>query len=461
MKIKVVLVICPQVNPDRPPLSLAYLTTYLAKRNIEVVCFDFNIDLYFRVDDKKKNLWDSQCDIDWLDENRYNSINLVNESIIREWVGQICQTSPQIIGFSLLSTNVYSTLRLAKEIKAKNNGARIIFGGPETYRLFGLGNYGIFDYADALVLGEGEESLYKIISYISNDKKIEPAEGIVVKENDILLGYDRFNLISNIDEMPFPDYDVFPLYKYKEKGQLPLIFSRGCIGRCAFCFERVYWKRFRCRSVDNVIEEIELMKRKYNIWCFSLNDSLMNGNIRFLSEFCDRVISEGIQVGWWGMARIDSRMTEEFLIKMVKAGCKQIAYGIESGSQKVLNLMHKDYDVSTIDRILLNTYRAGIKPGINLMLGFPGEEEEDFQQTCELVKRNGQYVSYVNISILGIEPFTDVYENRIKMNIDFKDATNWKTRDRKNTYQIRIERAKRLAEVVNKYVEKVFNFANT
>lgn len=455
---KVALVICPQSNPDKPPLSLAYLAAYLLERHIEVICFDFNIDLYFRSNSEGKNLWNSTMDIVWTNESRYNSMNLVDDSVIQSWVEEIEQAAPQIIGFSLLSTNIYSTLKLAKRIKVRNNKVKVIFGGPEVYRVYGCDNHEIFDYADALILGEGEESLYKAVLYMSNGK-IEPDEGIIIRKDNTLLGSDKSNLIYTIDDIPFPYYEGFTLHKYKEKGQqLPLIFSRGCVGKCAFCFERVYWKKFRCRSADNVIEEVKEIRKRYGIWCFALNDSLMNGNMQFLSEFCDRVISEDIKVEWWGMARINNQMTEQFLAKMVRAGCRQIAYGIESGSQKVLNLMRKGYNVSIIDEILRNTCKVGIKPGISLMLGFPGEEEEDFQQTCELIKRNGQYLSYANISTLGIEPLTDIYKDRIKMGIDFKNSVNWETEDRRNNYQIRMERARKLSEVVSEYVGRTITF---
>jgi len=116
--------------------------------------------------------------------------------------------------------------------------------------------------------------------------------------------------------------------------------------------------------------------------------------------------------------------------------------------------MHKGYSVSLIDEVILNTYKSGIKPGINLLLGFPGETEEDFLQTCELVQRNGKYVSYVNISILGIEPFTQIYSNKEKLHIDFQDSVNWQTADGINNYQIRVGRTEKLQKVVNEYVEK-------
>lgn len=452
---KVTLVICPQVNPDKPPLSLAYLTAYLTERNIDVSCLDFNIDLYFNSNIEKKKFWNSAMDGEWLDEGRYNSLNLIDDSVVQNWLEEIEKFSPQIVGFSLLSTNYYSTLKLIMKLKARDNKVKIVIGGPEAYRLFGIGYLDILNYSDALILGEGEEIFYNLISSIKNNGEITPGKGILIKKNDILLGGDNFNLIEDMDDILFPEYSKFYLSEYKERGQLPLVFSRGCIGRCVFCFEKAYWKKFRCRSVGNVIEEIKHIKDKYRIWCFALNDSLINGNMKFLSGFCDRVISENIKISWWGMARVNNQMTEQFLNKMVKAGCVQIAYGVESGSQRVLYSMHKNYDVDMMDKVLFNTYKAGIKPGINLMLGFPGEEEEDFQATREFVKRNSRYVSYVNISTLGIEPFTEIYINRIAMGIDFKDSVNWRTLDGKNNYEIRLERAQILSKVVNEYVGKI------
>ncbi|MFC1631389.1 B12-binding domain-containing radical SAM protein [Candidatus Omnitrophota bacterium] len=492
---KVALVICPQSNPDKPPLALAYLGAYLRERNIEVACFDFNIDLYSRTNNEKKNLWNSVMDVAWTEKHRYDLINLVDDVVIQGWVEQIEQAAPQIIGFSLLSTNMLSTLKLARKLRERSNKVKIIFGGPEVYKVYGCAYQQIFSCADALVFGEGEESLFQIISSIMNSGRIEPRSGIMVKKCDVFLGSDTPTLIGDVDNINFPAYDWFPLNKYKEKGaQLPLIFSRGCIGKCNFCFERAYWRKFRCRSVNNVIAEIKQIREKYGVWCFALNDSLINGNMQFLSEFCDRVIDEDIKISWWGMARINSQMTEQFLAKMVKAGCVQLAYGIESGSQKVLDAMRKGYDIHIIDQVLRNTYQVGIKLGVSLMLGFPGEEEDDFQLTCELVKRNGQYLSYTNISTLGIEPFTDIfnerirkriniknifnwltdmsifnlnirsftnlYKDRIKKDIDFKNCINWQTLDRRNNPLTRTDRARRLSKVVNQYVGKAITFTS-
>ena len=315
-------------------------------------------------------------------------------------------------------------------------------------------------FIDAIILGEGEEMLRKIIKSIHEKGFIAPIEGVLVKIGDCFAGDGKPGLISNLDSIPLPDYDDFDISKYKEPGQLPLIFSRGCVNRCAFCFETVFWQKFRVRTVANIIKEIEHILMKYNrrIFNFSMNDSLINGDFRLLDEFCSTVIDRKMGIGWWGMARIDKRMNIRLLKKLVRAGCVSLAYGIESGSQKVLDLMQKHYALQEIEHCIKDTFKAGIKIGISVIVGFPGEEEKDFMETCELVKRIASYVSYVNISSLGIIPFTKISEERYKLGIVENDSLNWSILDKKNTLSIRVDRVNRLAEVAHKYVGKTYTF---
>ena len=483
---RISLVLCPQANPDKPPLSLAYLAASLTAQGMQVNCFDFNIELFARVDEGGKKLWEGMMEPVWIDEARLEETRLVNDDVLEGWVSTIVKTGPQIVGFSLLATNFYTTIRLARKLKLQNSALKIVFGGPQVYRLFGFGQLDVFGFADALILGEGEETLLKAVLSLEETGQIMPGEGILTREGPRFVGTDNQHLINPLDVIPFPKYEFFPLKLYKEKGQFPLIFSRGCIGRCAFCFEKAYWKGFRQRSVNNVIQEILLIREQFGIYCFSLNDSLINGDMRFLSEFCERVIREKIQVSWWGMARVNALMSEEFVRTMKQAGCESLAYGIESGSQRVLDLMQKNYTIALIDEVITNTWKSGIKPGINLLLGFPGEEESDFQQTCELVKRHGEHVAYVNVSMLGLEPFTKVYAHRHEMGIKLLNASGWQasagknysavrkervgiklldtclwqTFDGKNDPAVRVERAKRLSEIIERYVGKSNNFAS-
>lgn len=456
----VAFVLAPSYNPDKPPLSLAYLKAYNQSDDINVRCFDLNIDLYSRVNAQDKELWKGENISVWLDKGRVDSLNFINDRIMEEWLNDIIKFKPRIVGFSIYNTNMWLTVKLAMKIRELLQDVFILFGGPEmfTYRYnFEMSH---LKFINAVILGEGEGASKKIAASIKENGFIAPVPGALIKMGNCFAGEENAVLVKELDSIPFPDYGDFDLKKYKEPGQLPLIFSRGCVNKCAFCFETVFWQKFRSRSVGNIMAEIDFMIEKYNhkIFNFSLNDSLINGNFELLDEFCNTVIKRGMNIGWWGMARIDKRMDRKFITKMIKAGCRNLAYGIESGSQKVLNLMKKNYALEEMEKCIKNTAEAGIKPGISIVVGFPGEEEDDFIKTCDFVKKVGKYVSYANISSLGIIPYTSIERDKYKAGVISEDAGGWYMLDGKNSMSVRIERVNRLAEVANKYVGKAFAF---
>jgi len=457
----VALILTPSYNPDKPPLSLAYLKSYNQRDDINIKCFDLNIDLYSRVSDLNKKFWNSGNVSSWMDKEKLDSLDFIDDRIISLWTNEIMAFNPRIVGFSVYSTNLILALKISKKIKEASKDVFILFGGPGIFTYRSNSDACFLDPVDATILGEGEELLRKVIESVDNKGFIMPAPSILIRREKYFMEKEESTfLIENLDEIPFPDYDDFDLKKYKEPGQLPLLFSRGCVGKCAFCYETVFWRKFRSRRAETVIKEINHLLNKYDnrIFNFSFNDSLINGDIKVLETFCNIIIENKMNIGWWGMARIDTRMDRDFIKKMIEAGCKSLAYGIESGSQKVLDLMGKRYTLKDIEKSIVNTYEAGIKPGISLLVGFPGEDEEDFNMTCSLVKKLGKYLSYVNIAPLGIIPGTLVDRNKEKLGLHVEDSINWGTSDGKNTLEVRIDRVNILADIANEYVGKVSAF---
>ena len=261
---KVGLAICPNLNPSSPPLSLAYLASYLRAKSIEVVCMDFNIDLYSHANADNKSLWAPHMWQEWINKNK-TPLADVDKGAVKRWVEVIQKESIQILGFSLLTTNVYTTMQVAKEIKKVCPDIKIVVGGPEVLRQLLLRHQDLWEVADVAVLGEGEEKLYQTITWLAGKNDAVMPVGVFTKEYTDMARSDEGPALP-IDDLPYPDYSLFPLSSYKEKGQLPFIFSRGCIGRCAFCFEQKYWGKYRCRSVENVIGEMRHLKKEFNIW---------------------------------------------------------------------------------------------------------------------------------------------------------------------------------------------------
>ena len=456
----IAFVLLPSFNPDKPPLSLAYLKSYNSNLNVNIRCFDFNIDLYSKVDAKDKALWSCENFMLWENDNDFNKLSIIDDNLIDDWINEIMKIDPAIIGFSTYGTNMRLTVRVGEKIRRLSKDIFILLGGPDVFTHRNNFEIPYLKFADAIVLGEGEDITKKIIESIEKNGFITPMPGVLTKIGNCFAGEEKAGLIEDLDSMPFPDYEDFEFKKYKEPGQVPLLFSRGCTNKCRFCFETMFWQKFRIRSVNNILEEINQILVKYDgkKFNFSLNDSLINGDFALLDEFCNRVINKNMNIGWWGMARIDKRMDKKFVSKMVKAGCRSLSYGVESGSQKVLDLMHKQYQVNDIEKCIKDTFNAGIKPGVSLVVGFPGESEDDFNETVEIIKRTGKYIAYVNISSMCIIPCTFIDRDQYNIGIIKNTSMDWADLDGKNTFAIRSNRMNRLTAVVNEYVGKAVSF---
>jgi hypothetical protein len=149
-------------------------------------------------------------------------------------------------------------------------------------------------------------------------------------------------------------------------------------------------------SGKRIFEEIAYqMKRFPGVNYFYFIGSLLNGNLGELSQFCDLLILSGLEITWSGQAIIRPEMDKELLEKMRKAGCEWLGYGVESGSQKVIDKMNKRFLITDAEKVLKDTHQAGISTQANFMFGIPTETEDDFRQTLDFLKRNRENIDSV------------------------------------------------------------------
>jgi anaerobic magnesium-protoporphyrin IX monomethyl ester cyclase len=459
---KTVLALCPCWSVNSPSLTLASLAAYLRRAGCDVAVADLNYDLYRRATEEDRKYWTGPFERAWQEEAAFNNLPFISQAVVDEWVRQVLSERPRLVCLSLFTTNTRMSIRFATALKAADPSVLVCIGGPEAFRTYGTTPLVRTPAFDMMGLGEGEHSLLALIRNLEAGGSGEGVPGIVIKRRDgELVSGGEPELIAALDSLPHPDYDHCDLQGYSDKGVLPISWTRGCVGRCAFCFEVAFWRnRFRQKSVDYLVSEMRHDIARYGIRNFQFNDSLVNGRMKELEALCDRLIAEHLNVHWWGLARIHHGMTAELVSKMVAAGCQNLMYGVESASQKVLKLMRKGVRASLADRVIRDTYEGGIKPGVSLLVGFPGEEEEDFQQTVEFVRRNGKYLSFVNIAGLGIMPFTPVDARKRELNLDFVNGGVWTTPDGRNDVGERARRIRVLEAVAADHVERAFAFRN-
>jgi len=188
-------------------------------------------------------------------------------------------------------------------------------------------------------------------------------------------------------------------------------------------------------------------KRVIPYICF--NDSLINGVPRELEKFCDLVIDGGLKFRWSGMALIRKELTHEFLAKMKRAGCFHLSWGLESGCQDVLDLMHKSFfDMILAKKVIKLVHEVGISQSVSLIAGFPGETEEMFIKTKEFITEYKDYFA-VSIQPMMIAKNSPVYIKPEQFGIkDRNDWLQWQTIDGTNTYDIRLQRVEMLRSVL-------------
>lgn len=343
---------------------------------------------------------------------------------LKQTLSYIMKERPSVVGFRASTVSFNNAALLAREIKEYNKEIVTIIGGPhvtshpiETIR--------DFPQFDAGVVGEGEETLIELLEVI-NDKGIEKIDdigqirGLVFRQKGEVRLTAKRPYITDIDVLPMPAWDLLeefperyqpPLMSYKVLPVAAMVTSRGCPFQCIFCDRSVFGNHYRCYSADYVIRMIEHLMERYRIKHIIFYDDLFAASKTRLRAICERIIDKGLNISWTCDARVNT-ITPEGLILMRKAGCWEIAYGIESGSQKILDLVAKGITVEEIERGVRWTHEAGIKVKGLFMMGHPMETRETIKETINLAKRLP--FDIINISKFTPFPGTEIYREASK-----------------------------------------------
>ncbi len=446
---KILLVQCPcSFGNELPPLGLGYLSAFLKKNNYDVFLLDFNIILYKRVSDKNKDYWDINRGYYWYLLDLYKKLPFIKEEIYKEYADIILSAGIDIIGFSVQSTSAVFTLEIIKRVKSLCPSKKIILGGPNCYNVeresdirFRL-PHDLQEFADVVIVGEGEQTLLNVISSLHSQNKLDECKGIAIPKGTRYIFNGFAAPISNLDDLPFPDLDVYDLNAYTNKNSLPIITSRGCVMKCVFCTDTNFWGTYRYRSAKNVLAEIILRQEKYDRHLFNFNDSLINGSYRKLLEMCNMLVQNKIDIRWGGNCRIDRRLDVGLLEKMKKAGCSYLNLGIESGSNKILRLMRKNFTIEEADNFIHYSNEIGIDIIANWVVGFPGETAEDFMATVNFITEHAQEIKKNTFSTLTINQFSylETHKEEFGVVIDTPHLGLWYSKDGSNTIDIRNSR---------------------
>jgi len=455
---KITLVQPPAWGIFEPPVALAQLSSCLKNNGYDVSVLDLNIELYRKRREEYNTVWAIEQSSFWGSEEKVRNFFNDNRELIETYLDIITEKKPDLIGFSVNVCALHATLELSRRIKEKMPEVKIIIGGPIFFVPMDIASILKHDCIDIIVYGESEETLSELPMFLIENKELTYCKGIYFKKGGKIVKTEERPPIDNLDELPFLDLQSFPKDKYDPPGHLgkhvSLMTSRGCILNCVYCGPRAYWRGFRSMSGKRIYDEIRYhIQQDPEIEHVEFLDLELNGNLRALEELCELMVLRPPKKGlkWHANIVIRPQMNRELFLKMKLAGCCHISIGIETGSQRVLDLMRKKYKVEDAEAALRYAYEAGIHVTTNFMFGFPGETRDDFTLTLDFLRRNYKFIGtvYPSRTFCTIEPFSYLAEHLSEFGVTIVPDNNlyWESSDGRNTYPERLNRCEEFSKL--------------
>ena len=414
------LVLCPPWLTECPPLSLAYLSAFLRAHGVDTRIRDLNAELRRRIEPEFRHFWEVTTANFWHRPSILSGVfSPAVTTFLDGYARELAESPAPVLGFSCQGANVMFTLELISLLRRRGCRKLFVVGGasvrldrpgdPASVGLTGFRPAEFDDRAclrelrehldriDVLVEGEGEQTLLDVASAWFDGRLLTGIPGAVAwRHGGREAAFTAREAEKNLDLIPSPSFDEFDLSIY-DKPFLPFLTSRGCIRKCSMCYERLLWPGFRHRSAGHIVAEMRTHFERHGISMFSCNDLLLNGNLPHLGRVCDAIAEAGLPVRWWGNAVVHRLMDRPLFARMRRGGIHALVYGIESGSQRVLNRMRKGFRIEDADLVLRMGSEAGLMNVINLIVGFPGETAEDHALTLDFVRRNHEHIAEVAV----------------------------------------------------------------
>jgi len=330
--------------------------------------------------------------------------------------------NPQVVGIGVMTIECKYGFIDAAKVKKLNPDVTIIFGGPHCSHepRFILNDPNV----DLMVSGEGDLTIAELIDALEQGRDIENIAGIAYKKNGSYIRTADRPVIRDLDKFD-QEYDLIYLERYfnfqssmdffpvfRNKRFLPLVTSRGCPFKCTYCHD-IFDKSIQYRSPKAVVDEIEYLINKYGVREFHIVDDVFNVNMKRAKIVLDAIIQKNlnIHISFPNGLRADF-FDDELIDKMQRAGVYRMALGIESGSQRIQDMIQKDLDINIIYGVVEKLTRARMSVHGFFMLGFPSETRKEMEATIDFACDLG--LTTANFSLVIPNPGTDLRQTFIE-----------------------------------------------
>jgi anaerobic magnesium-protoporphyrin IX monomethyl ester cyclase len=308
---------------------------------------------------------------------------------VDEVVDRILREGARVVGLTAVTISIHVAGEIARRIKALDPKVVTILGGPhfsstpqET-----LKRYPCFDFG---VVGEGEETIIELLQYLRNrEGAVENIRGIVFLQGEERIATGPRERIRVLDSLPLPAYDLLEhiagnygpaIHSVKRLPASMIVSSRGCPGKCVFCDRTTFGNELRAYSAEYLLRLVKYLKDTFGVNEIHFNDDNFLVFRKRNRAFCHSLRKQGIEISWSCLGRVDA-IDRETLLLMKEAGCWQIDFGIESGSQTILDMLQKGTTTEMNRRAIALVHESGINAKANFMIGTPLENHRTIQET--------------------------------------------------------------------------------
>jgi len=356
-----------------PPLGLAYLAAALEQTGAQVKIMDYAVYPYRRA---------------------------ALESVLKEF-------KPRIAGATAVSMTFDHARQVLSDVKAIDPEILTVMGGPHV-TFCAQETLESFTELDAVVIGEGEETLVELISAVKCDRNFDTVNGIAYRAGSKIVTTAKRKWISDLDALPFPARHLLPLGRYRAlRMPISMTTSRGCPYKCIFCVGRkMGGVKVRYHSAERVATELQYLA---NLKFHQINiaDDLFTANQNHCLAVCEEILRRELEINWTSFARVDT-VSEKLLSKMKVAGCTAVSFGIESANPAILNTIQKGITLEQVRNAIRLCRRVGISPYASFILGLPGETPQTIKETKAFAAKLQQEGLAYGFHILAPFPGTEV-----------------------------------------------------
>ena len=365
-----------------PPLGLAYLAAALEQAGVQVKILDYVVYPY-----------------------RRHAL----ESVLKEF-------KPQVAGATAVSMTVDHAGQVLSDIKAINPEILTVMGGPHV-TFCAQETLEAFSELDAVVIGEGEETLVELLGAVERACHFDSVGGIAYRAGSKIMTTAKRNWIKDLDALPFPARHLLPLGRYRTLGMpISITTSRGCPFKCIFCVGRkMVGTKVRYHSADRVANELAyLADLKFHQ--INIADDLFTASQNHCLTVCEEILQRNLKINWTSFARVDT-ISVKLLSRMKAAGCTAVSFGIESANPTILKTIKKGITVEQIRNAIRICRRVGISPYASFILGLPGETPQTIKETKAFAANLQQEGLAYGFHILAPFPGTEVREQSNRLGI--------------------------------------------